>query len=701
MKKVKKDILWRVYLVYFFMLAFGIAIISRVMFIQFAEGDIWKEKALKETVKEFDIKAIRGTIYASDGSVLATSVPIFDIRMDVASPLIPDSVFNRDIDSLSIYLANMFGDRHWRTYKSNLKSARRNGNRYHLVKRNVQYEQLKKLRKFPIYRRGNNRGGLIAIIKDRREMPFKLLAQRTIGFWRKGYNVGLEGAYSKELQGVNGKKLMQKTARGSWKPLNDESLVEPEHGKDIISTIDINIQDVAESALKRQLIRHGADHGCAILMEVQTGAIKAIANLKLDTSSGNYYETYNYAVGASSEPGSTFKLASLLVALEDGKFDLDDTVNTGDGTTMYYDRKMEDSHKGGYGKVNVQRAFEVSSNVGVSKLIYKAYSKNPQEFIDGLSRLGINKPLGIEIKGEGQPKIKSPKDKKEWSGVTLPWMSIGYELAITPLQTLALYNAVANDGKMIKPMFVTQIKQTGKTLKTFEPIVLNEAICSPATIKKAKIMLEGVVERGTATNLKNPIYKIAGKTGTAQIAAGSGGYNKTNYKASFVGYFPADKPKYSCIVVINNPTSGIYYGGSVAGPVFKEIADKVYATELEIQENHDTISNESSVPLVRTGYQDELLKIYSTIDFETSRSNPTANWVKTSNDHDLVKLQTKRIKYGFVPDVIGMSAKDAVFLLEDLGLNVKMIGKGKVKKQSIVPGTRIIAGTSIIIELKS
>ncbi|MBC8147081.1 MAG: PASTA domain-containing protein, partial [Bacteroidetes bacterium] len=309
--------------------------------------------------------------------------------------------------------------------------------------------------------------------------------------------------------------------------------------------------------------------------------------------------------------------------------------------------------------------------------------------------------LGIEIKGEGKPIIKSPKDRKEWSGVTLPWMSIGYELAITPLQTLVMYNAVANNGKMIKPMFVSQIKQTGNTMKIYEPVVLNEAICSPKTIKKAQIMLEGAVENGTGSNLKNPIYKIAGKTGTAQIAVGSGGYNKTNYKASFVGYFPADNPKYSCIVVINNPTSGIYYGSSVAGPVFKEIADKVYATELEIQKNHDTLKVENTIPLVKAGNQDDLLKIYSKLDFETSRSNPSANWVFASADKNLVKLQTKRIKYGFVPDVSGMGAKDAMFLLEDLGLKVKMIGKGKVKKQSIIPGAKIIAGTSIIIELKS
>ncbi len=700
MINIKKEVLWRVYIVYIFMLILGLSIIGRIVYIQFFEGNVWKDKAMKETVKDFDIKSIRGTIYSSDGRVLATSVPIFDVRMDVNSNLISDDFFYGNIDSLSFSLANLFKDKHQQTYRNNLVNARKNGNRFYLVKRNVKYAQLKKMRTFPIFRRGKYKGGMIIIPKDRREMPFKLLSKRTIGYSRKGYYVGLEGAYNKELKGVSGKRLMQKIAKGVWMPLNDENLIEPEHGKDIISTINVNFQDVAENALMKQIEYHQADHGCAVLMEVSTGHIKAIANLKRDTATGRYEESYNYAVGESSEPGSTFKLASFLVALEDNKFNLDDSINTGNGITKYYDRTMEDSHKGGYGKISVQRAFEVSSNVGVSRLIYKAYSKDPQKFIDGLYKLKLNQPLGIEIKGEGKPQIKSPKQRSEWYGTTLPWMSIGYEISMTPLQTLALYNAVANDGVMVKPMLVKAIMQTGEIVENYETVVLNEAICSKKTIDKAKIMLEGVVENGTAKNLKTSIYKIAGKTGTAQIALGSGGYNKTDYKASFVGYFPASNPKYSCIVVINNPKKGIYYGGWIAGPVFKEIADKVYATQLEMQSEEKPEPKDYLVPISKAGNQNELEKVYQTLNISTLSSNPTAEWVMVSENNNTVKFKTKNVKYGLVPNVKGMNAKDAIFLLERLGLCVEILGKGFVRKQSKEPGTRIIEGKKITLELK-
>ena len=700
MKKIDKDILWRVYLIYLLVLIFGLAIIGRVCYIQFIEGDKWLTKAKELTIKYENIEAVRGNIFATDRSLLASSVPIFDIRMDAKNSNITNSLFNSKIDSLAYCLSNLFINKTKTAYKNDLLNARKKGNRYFLVKRNVTYSELKKLRKFPLFRKGQYQGGLIIIKKEKRAMPFKELAARTIGYERNGYYVGLEGAYSNQLQGVSGKRLMQKIANSVWIPVNSENEIEPKDGNDIVTTIDINIQDVAEEALKKQLIKHGANHGCAILMEVKTGHIKAIANLGI-SKNGTYYEDYNYAIGESSEPGSTFKLPSLMVALEDKVINLDDSVNTGNGVTRYYGIEMFDSENHGYGKISVQHAFEVSSNVGISKVIYNAYSKNPQKFIDGLYKLGLNKKLGVEIVGEGKPYIKSADDK-DWSGISLPWMAHGYEVEITPLQLLTFYNAVANNGVMVKPMFVKEIRHAGKVIKSFEPHIINESICSNETIKKAKILLEGVVENGTARNLKNSIYKIAGKTGTAQIASGSTGYNKKDYKASFVGYFPADNPMYSCIVIINNPTQGSYYGSSVAGPVFKEIADKVYATQLNLHNNErEEISFNKSIPLVKSGNQSDIETIYKNLEFPIKSIDPDAEWVTCFLVSDSVKIKPKTINYKVMPNLIGWGVKDALFILENMGLKVKISGKGLVKHQSIKAGNIINKGDMVQIILKT
>lgn len=687
-------------MVYFGLLLFGIAIFIKVIHIQYVEGSELKEKALEETIQAIDIEPTRGTIYAADGKVLATSVPIFDVRMDAGSDVITDNFFYQSIDSLAFCLSNLFNDRSQANYRNELINARKKGNRYYLIKRSVEFEQLKKLRNFPIFRKGKFKGGLIIIPKDRREMPFRSLAKRTIGFSRGDVYVGLEGAFTKELAGVKGKKLMQRTANG-WIPLTDESLVEPEKGKDIITTLEVNIQDVAQDALRRQLVLHKASHGCAILMEVKTGHIKAIVNLTRDTATDWYDEKYNYAIGESSEPGSTFKLISMLIALDDEMIDLDDSVNTGNGKTMYFSRTMSDSHEGGYGKISVKRAFEVSSNVGISRIIYKAYANNPQRFTDKLVAMKINKSLELEIDGEGKPLIKSPKNKNTWYGTTLPWMSIGYELAMTPLQILTVYNAVANNGKMVKPMFVDQIKVTGKVIKQYDTQIINEEIASQKAIKKAREMLEGVVQSGTAVNIRNSVYKIAGKTGTAQIAVGSGGYNKSNYKASFAGYFPADDPMYSCIVVINNPSTGAYYGSSVAAPVFKEIADKVYAMQLNIHAKNENINRDTILPITKSGNQKQLSKVYNELKIKTVSNDPGSEWVIPVQNDSLVKFLAKNIRYGYVPDVIGMGVNDAVFLLEQMGMTVIIRGRGMVISQSIEQGTKVTKGTKIILELRT
>jgi cell division protein FtsI (penicillin-binding protein 3) len=685
---------------YGFFLVFGIAILVQVFRIQVVQGEEWKAQAESQTLMYRNIDALRGNIFAEDGSLLATSLPTYEIRMDLNAEALTDEVFKNEIDSLSLALSNLFKDKSAREYKEELTKARKAGERYHLVKRRVSFLELKQMREFPIFRKGRYKGGFLYIQKNERARPFKILAARTIGYDREGQKpVGLEGAYDKVLRGTSGKRLMQKIAGGVWMPVNDENEIEPEDGSDLHTSIDINIQDVAEHALMKQLVKHNSDHGCVVLMEVETGLVKAIANLSRNND-GSYSENYNYAIGESTEPGSTFKLVSLVAAMEDGYIDLNDSVDTQGGQIQYYDRIMKDSHEGGFGKISVQRVFEVSSNVGTSKLIHKYYSKNPQQFIDRVHKFNIHKPIGLEISGEGSPRIKLPKDK-DWYGTTLPWMSIGYECRLTPLQILTFYNAIANNGKMVKPIFVKEIRKHGKLIKKMPVQVISESICSKETVKKAQKMLEGVVENGTASNLKNATYKIAGKTGTAQIANDKYGYkyeSKVSYQASFCGYFPADNPKYSCIVVVNAPSNNVYYGNLVAGPIFKEIADKVYATNLKI---HPPLSLEKQlalVPVSKNGSKEDLQKVLGKLNVK-SEGRTNEAWVKTHAKENAVEIQSINIASNVIPNVVGMSIKDAVYLLENKGMLVKIVGKGTIKNQSIPAGQPAKKGNVITLEL--
>lgn len=706
MKDIKKDILLRVYLVYLGILLFGLAVISKAVYIQYVEGDELMAKAKSQEMQMFEVEAIRGNICADDGTLLATSVPIFDVRMDVSSDLITDDFFRQNVDSLSYALSNLFKDRKPSEYRDQLWEARRNGERFLLVKRNITYPQLKQMRKFPIFRFGKYKGGMIVIPHYRRELPYKTLAKRTIGYEseeadRKVY-VGLEGSYANYLQGIDGQRLMRRIGNGAWMPVDIENLVEPQNGYDIITTLDINLQDLAESSLQKELILDSADHGCVIVMEVATGNIKAIANLGR-TGNGTYDEVYNYAIGESSEPGSTFKLASFLVALEDGKITLDQSINLGNGLANYHGRTMKDAHRL-TGTITAQQVFEKSSNVGTSKMIYAAYSDDPQKYIDGLYRMSINKPLNLQIGGEGLPYVKNTQSKY-WSAVTLPWMSIGYEVALTPLQLLTLYNAVANNGKMVKPLFVKEIRKNGQCVQNISPVIINPAICSPATLEKIKILLEGVVERGTANSLKNPVYKIAGKTGTAQVAQDNKGYkqgsNKVKYKGSFVGYFPADNPLYSCIVVINNPSKGKYYGGTIAAPVFKEIADRVYANIKDISNPPPKDTSGTGIPYANAGAAKDIEEVYSYFNIKAKPVNEAVKWARPMTDSAKITLMPQYVIKGTMPDVRGMGIKDAVFLLEQMGLRVVVNGKGSVVKQSIQPGQFYAKGSIVIIDLST
>jgi len=699
---LRDEIIWRSGIVYIIIILAVLAILARVVIIQFVEGQKWSAMGQEYIYKTDAVPSNRGDILDIEGRLLASSIPNYNVYMDTRSTGMDAGTWTRGIDGLSAGLADVVGLKSAAAWKRDLTQARLKGNRYYLIKRKLTHSELKELKELPIFSEGRYKGGMIAEMENKRMRPHNNLAFRTIGYLTKGTSgnvVGLEGAYDKELTGTNGSILKQRLTGGAWMPVNDENSTEPRDGNDIITTIDIELQDVAESALLSQLSRHGAHHGTAILMEVKTGDIKAISNLRIGDD-GVYTEHYNYAIGESTEPGSTFKLPAFMVALEDGVISLDDSIETGDGTVRYYDKTIRDSHRGGYGTISARTVFEKSSNVGTAMIINENYKNRPGDFVDRLYRMGLNEKLGVEIKGEGAPLIRYPGDKF-WSGISLPMMSHGYEVQQTPLQILTFYNAVANDGKMMKPRLVSEIRYHGHLLEAFGPKVLKSSICSKATIEKAHELLEGVVERGTATNLRNDTYKIAGKTGTAQIANSKYGYKqdgKVSHQASFVGYFPADDPVYSCIVVVNAPSNSIYYGNLVAGPVFKEIADKVYSTGFYKTTEAEEIQNNS--PLVLKGYGTDTYRVLAELGLRKDRNRLDSEWISPPRRTDTLILKEQNLVENLVPDATGMGLRDALYLLENRGLKVKISGRGRVVKQSLMPGTRIRKGDLIELEMR-
>jgi len=696
--------LWRVALVYFGIILFAVVVAGKTMYIQFAEGSMWQEMASRMTIRDITIEPNRGDIYASGNRLLATSMPYYEVRMDLRAAGMTERIFNENIDSLCFALAGMFEGKSAAAWRAELIRARQEWKRFHLIGRRVSFDQLREIRRFPLFRLGQNTGGLIVIQDNQRFQPHGNLASRTIGYTTKGESgniVGIEGAYDIQLSGVEGLKLMQRISGNAWMPLNDRNEVEPRHGLDVVTTIDIDIQDVATNALLRQLIAHRANHGTAILMEVQTGEIKAIANLERN-SRGGYSETYNYALGESTEPGSTFKLMSLLVALEDGYIKLEDSIDTGSGEIYFYDQRIADSRRDGHGRITVQEVFELSSNVGVAKLIDRFYRGREQEFINKLYRMNLNQKTGVEIRGEGRPEIKHPGDRL-WSGISLPMMSIGYEVRMTPLQILTFYNAIANEGRMVRPKFVSELRYHGNTVEVFPTRVINPSISSPRAIRSARKMLEGVVESGTAINLRNANYRIAGKTGTAQIANEKYGYimdSRVSHQASFVGYFPADNPRYSCIVVVNSPSNNVYYGNLVAGPVFREIADKVYSTSLDM---HEPLVARRSVdhdpPFSKSGNLNDLETVFAYFGIPALKNGEPAEWVTTTRRDSFVELRGRTIVDEYVPNVVDMTLSDALYLLENRGLVVDARGRGKVNSQSLVPGSLATPGRRIMLEM--
>ena len=697
---IKRSILLRVRIAFLVAVIFVLAVIYRMVDIQMIRGDVWREKAEEYSLDYKKIKATRGSIYADGNDLLATSLPFYKLAFDPS--LADDEIFTSNLDSLSHLLSAFFQDHSSDYYSKKILEARQSRRRYLVLnKRLLNYQELKEVEQWPIFNLGRWRGGIIAEKVDERHNPFQRLAERTIGYLNEdNIGAGIEKSFNDYLAGRDGEGLFQKIAgQNNWMPVNASTDIKPINGYDIHTTIDINLQDVAQNALLRALSRFEANYGCVVLMEVKTGEIKAISNLTRNKD-GRYGETYNHAVGSNNDPGSTFKLASMLALLEAGKIDLEDSIDTGEGAAEFADRTMRDHKQGGYGTITIEDVFVKSSNVGTAMLVDEHFGDDPQKFINIIKKTGFGQSLDFQLMGEGVPYIKDVDDPT-WSQVSLPWISVGYETSLTPLQTLAFYNAIANDGKMIQPILVKSINRADKPIKTFESKVLNKRIASKKTLEKLRGMLKGVVERGTAKNIRNDYYKIAGKTGTAQKLIG-GRYRTQRYYASFAGYFPADEPIYSCIVVIDDPRGWNSFGGDVSAPVFKEIADMIYSQNLEIHEpfKANLLASEGKFPVIRAGRFDELNVLCNQLGISNHISEDVqAEWVRTSVSNNAIIWKENHDESNLVPNVQGMTLRDAIYILENIGLEVSVIGNGRVQKQSVRAGKRVQQGSKIQLQL--
>ena len=706
---VKKSIVTRVRLAFLGVAVFSAAIAWKISHIQYQEGAKWRSLEQERRISYQSVPATRGNIFANDGkSIMATSLPFYRVAWDPG--VVEKAMFDTKVDSLAKQLAHFFGDRSWEGYKRRLTDAyyaKDPAVRYiRLNSRQINFQEKKEFATWPIFR-AKRKGGIIFEKVDKRFRPFGGLAQRTVGFVNEDKNgAGLEFTFQQKLAGKPGEALYERVP-GGMKPVYDGSEIKPQPGYDIKTTLDINLQDGAEDALYKALVANDAQYGCVILMEVQTGEIKAVANLG-KTSDGTYKEDYNYAFAdqGRTEPGSTFKLASMMALLEaHPEIQLDDFVDTGNGRMLVGGAVKTDSH--GYGRITVQQVFEKSSNIGVAKLINQYFSGSPSAYTNYLKRFGLPKPLGFQMAGEALPYIKDPKDRT-WSRTSLTTMSIGYELKIAPLQTLAFYNAVANGGVKVQPIIVKEIKQADQVLEQFDAPVLNEKICSAETLRKLRAMMEGVVLHGTARAIQPKDYTIAGKTGTAWKFK-NGHYTRT-YSTSFCGYFPTDKPKYSCIVVIDSPSKGRIYGGDVAAPVFRDIADRCMARDQASQRPMlaRVPAHRTPVPLVRAGVQDEIALVCQKIGLPAqTQATGGEEWVRATRAVDTASV-TRAVEVtpnktvtraGRMPDARGLTLRDALFMLENRGLKVQASGTGRVREQSIVPGERVKRGTVVNVAL--
>lgn len=687
---MKDEIIIRTYIIFLLFLLAGFLILGRVVQIGIVEGESWRGRGDSLYVRHQPFEPERGNILSSDGRMLVTSLPLFDVRMDLLA--VPKDKFVKHIDSLALCLSRYINPViSERTYRDLLWRERQAGNRYLLIKEEVSYSQLEKIKSFPLFRLGGNKGGLIVVRKSRRERPYRMLAARTLGSIREGAKpVGLEGYYDDVLGGEKGSRLVQKVARDIWVPVDDIGDFEPKRGQDIITHIDIDLQDITEQALYKSVAHHQALGGTAVVMEVKTGAIKAMANLV--RSGDDIGEYLNYAVGAATEPGSTFKLATMMALLEDGFIRLDDRVDIRGGEVELCGKKIRDSEKHKGSMPTLKQVFAQSSNVGVAVTAQKYYEKNAKKFIKRLEQFGLTERSHIDLEGEPTPYIKEAYNlEQKWSCTSIPWMAHGYELTLTPLQLLTFYNAVANKGRMMKPQLVHQILEYSEPVKTYKPQVLKNQICSNSTLKVALELLKSTSDSGgTALALRNKLYKVAGKTGTAVTNYYKGDINEgKKYQASFAGFFPAEDPVYSCIVVIYEPSANGFYGASAAMPVFREIADYSVASRFIATEEQAPVNTAPSPARIRAGgYATDIRTLlhFSGVRFENRCINEWASLNPTESQPELTGINHQQ---ELVPDVRGMGLRDALFLLENKGLKVRLQGHGRVRSQSIAPGSKI------------
>jgi len=690
----------RIGLVYWLVVLLGVAIIVQIVRLQFNP----RLKNPPLSFKEEELPALRGNILANDGRVLAISLPYYELRLDCT--VTHDTVFNKYVGPLSAGLANFFKDKSAEQYKTELIRERGKGNKYKKVgTRWVNYTELQEIKKLPLFNLGRNRGGLVVEQKSRRTNPYNRLAHRTIGWQNSiGVGVGIEDAFDDYLRGKPGKRMIQLIPGGEWMPVNSDINKEPHDGMDVVTTLDVDIQDAAETALRGLLLgNHALEAGTAIVMETATGEIRAIANM-MRNSDGTYDEAFNYAIGQSTEPGSTFKLATLISLLEDNYVTLQTPVNTENGRWLYHNKVFTDSH-GGLGTISMREVLEQSSNVGFAKTAVQFYAKGKEkQFVDRLFAMNLNKPLGLQIKGEGSPRINYPGDKG-WDGLSLPMMAMGYAITLTPMHTLTFYNAVANNGKMVKPKFVKAIQtKDGNVQKEFATEVISSSICSPAVLKDVRTALRSVVEKGTARAINDSRYSIAGKTGTSRLLMNNGLYEQNGLKkhqASFVGFFPAEAPRYTAIVVLySEVTTANFYGATWAAPIFKQIADKLYVASSDwathAQANTDKPGN---VPSVKGGKKSEVENVLRELNVPATHTPKNVQWVSVQRNKQFVEEVAKNISSKTVPSVVNMGLKDALFLLENLDLQVSFSGKGQVLRQSIEAGSPVIKGQQIYLEL--
>ena len=711
----RTDTLWRSYLLYFLVLIFGIAIIAKIIIVQAKDSKELQELAEKREYRMRTLEASRGNIFSSDGQLMATSIPVYDVFFDYKA--VDSTLLANNIDSLCIQMAQLFPKRNPSQWKAFFAEGIAKKNRHYKIALNISQTELRKMQDFVIFKLGPNRGGIIYDKKLRRNKPYKELASLMLGMANEeqGYYFGLEGAYNDYLKGQNGHQLVRRIHHGDWVPVDSEENTDAQNGDDLITTFDIKLQVIVETALNNTLTEIKAEQGCAILMDVETGYVRALANLRLNHETGVYEESYNVAFAERYEPGSVFKIASMVVLLNNKEVNLNDKVNIGSGPIKFSNRTMKDDHSFAQGGIcTVQEVIEQSSNKGTAVLINKNFATHPEKYVDGLYALGLNKKIGTGIAGEAQPVIKHPNDKtkdgrKLWSKVSLPWMSIGYEVNVTPMHLLTLYNAIANGGRMMKPQFVTEIRRGNQTIEKFEPVVLNEHIANPDAIDKLQTMLEGVVIRGTAKRqFAGCGVKVAGKTGTAQYYDRVQGYayhepgiGRKLYNTTFVGYFPADKPRYSCIVMVSRARGRFWAAGSVSAPGFREIAEKVYAMRIGTHEEDSiAFSNPTSTAPIIVRHSKEATYL-SGIEKPFNDFAINGDWVTMQQtENGETHLREFKVPSNTVPNVVGMDITDAVYLLENMGIRTEFSGQGTIKEQSLHAGDTLKANSVIHLKLE-